>query len=358
MSKLIYMRQADTPFTALGELTSVRVRAGDVRIGGEDDRAGADKLFTAAWTGTTWTALYNSAPNADYRTVDLDVSATILWAVDQHYAWSYTGGVWTQQQTTIGHGVGEPTAYFAVCALSDTNVYLGGPLNGGPSAAQCYLRHWNGAAWSDVGIPGTIQNSGGYTINDLAVDPSGDLWYAGNAQGPPITDGSLIGSLGTGAAASIVGYQIYSIYPATTSDQWVTGNHTAVPVTNFHIFRNTGSGFTDLSGLPSIPAGNDGSGQLLAIHGSSSSNVWAVGYYGRSSGTLVQDAVLWHWDGSTWTATARPACAAASYIIMQDVFAVSSTDVWAVGYLIAAAGGLFHMLAWHFDGTSWTDRSP
>lgn len=132
---------------------------------------------------------------------------------------------------------------------------------------------------------------------------------------------------------------------------------------------------------------------LVAVSGSSSNDVWAVGSLFSQTGGLIEhwDGVSWtlvsqprallrgvvaitpsdawavqgfgvaeHWDGTVWTQVNVPSPGTGSTLFR--VSAASSNDVWAGGYYVATDGKL-HPLAIHYDGTSWTmidapDGSP
>lgn len=97
---------------------------------------------------------------------------------------------------------------------------------------------------------------------------------------------------------------------------------------------------------------------LNAIAAISSTDVWAVGYRNdnnlNESRTLIQ-----HWDGTAWKTVASPnpastkACAGfntGNYL--TAVSAVSPTDIWAVG-LMFTCSSLLKPLALHWDGLKW-----
>jgi len=84
---------------------------------------------------------------------------------------------------------------------------------------------------------------------------------------------------------------------------------------------------------------------LQSVSGTSSSDVWAVGY-ARISGTTA--ATTHHFDGTTWTAVPNPVTNGALY----GVSAISSDDVWAVGAEGSSAPQQRVVL--HWDGTTWS----
>lgn len=79
-------------------------------------------------------------------------------------------------------------------------------------------------------------------------------------------------------------------------------------------------------------------GPLHAIHGTSPTDIWAVGTAKVSDG--VGDAFITHYDGTAWKAAE-----VASKTDLRAVVARAATDAWAMG----TAGGVVH-----WDGTAWT----
>ena len=88
--------------------------------------------------------------------------------------------------------------------------------------------------------------------------------------------------------------------------------------------------------------------ELEALGGVSSNDLWLVGarYFGSSAVTLT-----WHYDGSRWTQVADPAT---NFPILDDVAAVASNDVWAVGQQTTPGDNGTANLIEHWDGTAWS----
>lgn len=78
-----------------------------------------------------------------------------------------------------------------------------------------------------------------------------------------------------------------------------------------------------------------GKGSLVAISGTSVSDVWAVGWYEMQSGSKL--GLVEHFDGSNWSVQSNNIDEP-----LISVSEVSPTDVWAVGKHI-----------WHWNGATW-----
>jgi hypothetical protein len=79
--------------------------------------------------------------------------------------------------------------------------------------------------------------------------------------------------------------------------------------------------------------------------------VWAVGAWYRpisTPGTLIE-----HWNGTSWRVVPSPNVTE-GYNELYGIAAVSSTDVWAVGYHNIAAYGSEKTMALHWNGSRWS----
>jgi hypothetical protein len=97
---------------------------------------------------------------------------------------------------------------------------------------------------------------------------------------------------------------------------------------------------------PSRPA--KGTAELNAVSVLAADQVWVSGFrrIGRRDATYVQ-----FWDGDTWTRAATPDPGVGGSV--QDIAAISPTDVWAVGHFERRDGEV-ETMALHFDGDTWT----
>ena len=102
--------------------------------------------------------------------------------------------------------------------------------------------------------------------------------------------------------------------------------------------------------VPSPNRGNQSS-YLSALGVISPDDVWAVGAWYRpisTPGTLTE-----HWNGSAWSVVPSPNVTE-GYNELYGIAAVSSTDVWAVGYHNISAYGSEKTMALHWNGSKWS----
>jgi hypothetical protein len=108
----------------------------------------------------------------------------------------------------------------------------------------------------------------------------------------------------------------------------------------------------DIQHSPSpSPAGNT----LNAVTAISDHDVWAVGYKNSNNLNEARTLIL-HWDGMAWSTVASPnpgRCQQGNFgNALTSVAAVSSRDVWAVGFTFGCDAQL-QPLSLHWNGTRW-----
>jgi len=85
--------------------------------------------------------------------------------------------------------------------------------------------------------------------------------------------------------------------------------------------------------------------QLTGVVAFGTANAYAVGWLVQ--GTTESLPLILHWDGVSWTPMTSPQIQEANLL---SIAANGPTDIWAVGLVRGIAP---HLLAEHFDGTSW-----
>jgi hypothetical protein len=99
-----------------------------------------------------------------------------------------------------------------------------------------------------------------------------------------------------------------------------------------------------------VPSPNLGvSSTLSGIAALAPYDVWAVGSY--HNGTIDQ-TLIEHWDGATWSVVASPYTGTGS-AYLNGVAAVAAGDVWAVGYIFDPTTGQSPLVE-HWNGSTWT----
>jgi hypothetical protein len=105
------------------------------------------------------------------------------------------------------------------------------------------------------------------------------------------------------------------------------------------------------------PNAGTGSNGLSGVYTVSASSAWAVGSYCTTSSCGVEDTLILHWNGSTWSKVKSPNPSSVVNVL-TGVSGTSNTDIWAAGYMIGASGS-DNTLIVHWNGTSWSKvKSP
>jgi hypothetical protein len=110
-----------------------------------------------------------------------------------------------------------------------------------------------------------------------------------------------------------------------------------------------------IASSPNIGTGTYGN-QLDAVAVVSASDVWAVGFSPHPSGTplYIRRTLVEHWDGKTWSVIPSPNPAGATYVVLNGVAAISANDIWAVGHSGDPSSIPHQTLTEHWDGTGWS----
>ena len=202
---------------------------------------------------------------------------------------------------------------WGIMALSATNAWAVGFNNNpnGPQFAEnTLIEHFNGQSWQIVPSPNTSlpQNE----LRAVAGSSATDIWAVGTALDPATS-------------------------PAKTL-----------------ILHFNGSSWTI---VPS-PSPDTSNNTLLAVAAISPTNAYAAGYHQalptNTNPNPKSETLILHWDGTSWTQVASPNPNLASGFNNQllGMTAVSTTDIWAVGFS-GNFQAFFEPLTLHFDGTSW-----
>jgi hypothetical protein len=140
----------------------------------------------------------------------------------------------------------------------------------------------------------------------------------------------------------------------TPSDAWAVGNRNTVS-SHGVILAEPLAEHWDGTKWSVIPTADPGGGcnTLASVAAVTSNDVWAVGdvYYeisscgnGRNFPTFIE-----HWDGVAWSIVPSPS---PIHKRLTGVAAISSNDVWAVGYSEPSIN-VTYTLTEHWDGSMW-----
>jgi hypothetical protein len=226
---------------------------------------------------------------------------------------------------------------------------------GGRSGA--FIERWDGRSWRLVEAPVPP----GSDLRSVSASGRADVWAAGAAEygGQLIEhwDGKLWEKV---TAPRVRGGLPFAIASLAPDDVWAVG--VAKTARGLRTLTEHWDG-TRWTVVPSPNPASAARGRfaiLLAVTATSSKDVWAAGYRGRT-GSNVSRTLIEHWDGRRWTIIPSPNTRALNGVVNNILFSISSArkgDVWAVGSWGGVAGGYGgrgdHALALHWDGSRWS----
>jgi hypothetical protein len=242
----------------------------------------------------------------------------------------------------------------ATSSTSSTDVWAVGYSKDDAGVAHTLVEHWDGGAWSVIPSP-DVADVSNYLNAVNALSPT-DAWAVGYSQDQT--------GFVWGTASTLIEHWdgiSWSIVPSPNQgedrDNFLQGVKILAPSDAWAVgwYGFAGGSTTamhwDGAAWSLVTTPNPGPAFLYAVDGTSSTDLWAVGYYFDSSLGFNQPLFA-HWDGAAWTTYDDGSIV--SYIAL-GVVAISSQDVWAVGTTdnLGDPGGFFTQ---HWDGTEWSDQ--
>ena len=213
--------------------------------------------------------------------------------------WRWNGAAWETIPLPDTSAIGTLPLFNAITQLPNGDVLVGGSAHAPyPIDNQPFIARWSGAGWAEVTKitlrPQTVYPYGprGGFVNDLFATASDDIWALGYAA-----------SMGSGGGVPMAAHF-------------------------------DGSAWTEFE----TPIVSNRTNEIIAVNGSSASDIWAVGVQRDIAGAYLPYTM--HWSGEGWTYHAAPVGLMGSF----DAIAVlSPTDAWALGASMLV----------HWDGASW-----
>jgi hypothetical protein len=155
------------------------------------------------------------------------------------------------------------------------------------------------------------------------------------------------------ATVSPINGSLLGVAAISRSDAWAVGHQLDGTLGGFGTLTEHWDG-TSWSVVPSPNASSFTQG-LSDVSAVSSADVWAVGWFYDEFG--AERALIEHWDGSTWSIVPSPdpTLEREDLVRLLGIDAISGTDAWAVG-MFEVAGSYTHprTLIGHWDGSRWT----
>jgi hypothetical protein len=132
---------------------------------------------------------------------------------------------------------------------------------------------------------------------------------------------------------------LHSVSASSPNDIWAVGQ------TAIHFDGTKWTAFR----MPKIMG--DNTSRMGGVVDFAPNNVWAVGLTGISLGNTQQ--VIEHFDGTAWHTSPGPKFQSGDQPSLESLTAISASDMWAAGFILAQNGTQLLPLFEHFNGTSW-----
>jgi len=241
-----------------------------------------------------------------------------------------------------------PANAWAVGYSADTSNYYN-------PVYQPLVEHWDGTSWGAV--PAATDSNGlADVLSGVAAVSATDVWAVGTHFDAAIGgDDGLIehwdGSRWNIVPSPASALNLTSVAAISASDVWAAG---AASTGGQPVFEHwDGKAWTAFSG-PLVSAGYVAAIGITAV---SASDVWAVGTTRETVRGAPYQTLSEHWNGHKWSIVPSPDPVTGNNLFLQAA-AISSSDVWAVGYDYGSTGGASPLLA-NWDGAKWnTVRAP
>lgn len=104
--------------------------------------------------------------------------------------------------------------------------------------------------------------------------------------------------------------------------------------------------------IVSSPNSSSDDNILTSVAAVSANDVWAVGYYDDGLFGDIYPLTV-HWNGTAWGTYSAPEHSGSDFTELLSVTAISTDDVWAVGYYLAS--GVEHTFTLHWHNSQWTE---
>jgi hypothetical protein len=253
---------------------------------------------------------------------------------------------------------GKELAVSAIDALDAANVWTVGrawdAVATRDGAAQAM--RWDGSAWAVEPLPKLEHLGGDPTLEAIAIAPTGDPWVVGR-----LRDKDTRNSVPLVLRWSHGFWEVHQVnlvnsfvprYPdlrdvsvRTEDDAWTVGQAETMVAGALEPFAAhwDGTAWSEVV----VPGAAAGPRVLTAVSIAGPNAAWAVGYDGDAAKKDGAFARIYRWDGANWSVAGHPVASKAGSVL-YDVVALGANDVWAVGRI--GTQGLFL----HWNGFTWT----
>ncbi len=204
------------------------------------------------------------------------------------------------------------------------------------------ISHWNGSQWQDVAPPAAPSGISDTTFKFVGASSAQDIWALGYGSG-----GDSFAQHWNGTSWKDVLFppavHLEDIADIGPNDTWIVGSDDAHATPYAAHFDGT-----QLTRV-TLPSTID---NLTSVSATSGSNVWFAG--AANDGTYI----ALQWNGTAWKTETLPITPPRFYwVLMTDIVAVGTNDVWASGFLTNGNGAEPNMILVHREASGWSPVS-
>ncbi|MBV8992781.1 MAG: hypothetical protein JO287_03545, partial [Pseudonocardiales bacterium] len=312
-------------------------------LGAAVSLAGLSATTTARAGTYNWTIATSPNPGTSQNQLNADtcVDDTHCWAVGsqgntgsryQTLIEQWNGTSWSVDSSgNENNGTNLYTNFLqGVSCVSSTDCWAVGTfVNASTGFEEPLWEQWNGATWTaSTFLVGVATN---YWLDGVSCVDAHDCWAVGYKQSGTGPDTTWVEQWNGSAWNNDPDTQsgaLYGVSCVDVSHCWAVGDLIGSPTTNVIQFWN-GTAWT----TETAPDQGSHFNELVNVTCVNTSWCWAVGFY--NDGTQDQ-ALLAHWDGTSWTIPADLAGASndspsETFNSLSGVTCVSTSLCWAVG---------------------------
>jgi hypothetical protein len=286
------------------------------------------------WDATVWPEY--SALDSGIDLMDADSEGN-LWAGTWKGSVARGDGKSWQHVATLRSDDGKKVSIVDIEARAHDDVWVLGSywLNDRPDSIRSVLFRWNGTHLDEIAVPDLFAESG---INAVAAVSEDDVWFVGSGKvGTPKYiwhwDGREVAPH-TDLDFEVPYLGLNVVEAINADDIWAMSVPLSIEGGNVMVAHWDGKEWRDAADpdgrLPIFWAQN-----IAAI---SHTDIWIAAVNTTA-----------HWDGGTWREVPIPEEIADGSMVIQDIAANTSDDVWAVGY----AGNVQSVAKW-WNGMAWS----
>lgn len=318
---------------------------------------GYSYALTMKWNGSTWITINytDSDANNAYLYGITALSPVDIWAVGYHHGqgWGasittfmihWNGTQWTRSGYTAETNPGDINTLYSVRATSATSVWTVGYYLSSGVLSTLVLK-WDGSAWHKIASPNAAGNNVFYGVGSSGLSNVWAVGEHGTSDGVIEKWNGTQWSLYAGPAVNVSGSYLTAVDSISSSDAWAAG-YSRTGMTNTLLLEHWNGSAWSVAPAPAPP----GTSSLTGVAQIASNDAWAVGTNGTGS---TDNPLTMHWDGSAWSLISSPGTGQKTNRL-TGIYALNSSNVWAVGYYNDDATLLQRTLVLYWNGSAWS----